>query len=288
MSLRGIGIVNPACPVNWAHPLNRGLRCWLRAIPNSGWRGALKWHDLVRGGRRANDGTLTAGPAWTGPRGRPGGHGAILFDGTDDLVSLANGAFISAPPFTLMCFFNAANATGNHCLVAICSSSSNNPLYTLSARGDVGGDPIQTQHRNDAASATGVANTSTGYTAGIWGHASGIFASTSSRRALRDGGSGATDTTSVTTTTVDRTSVGCLNRLTPASFAAAAVDDVRFYTRAVSDAETNAYIKEARAGNLNTINWLEKPSPHWLAEAAAAGRPWAYRHLNRQNAGMVA
>lgn len=78
-----VGFVDPAMPLDWSHPLNRGLVSRWKVIPNSGWRGGLTFRDLVRGGKKPNDGTLTNGPTWVGG-GRRGGYGALSFDGTDD------------------------------------------------------------------------------------------------------------------------------------------------------------------------------------------------------------
>lgn len=66
-------------------PLNRGLVLWLLAAEGGGY-GGNKWLDLCSG---KNHGTLTNGPAWQGPLGRPGGWGSLRFDGTDDYVTVA-------------------------------------------------------------------------------------------------------------------------------------------------------------------------------------------------------
>jgi hypothetical protein len=76
------GFIDTACPVDWAHPLNRGLVADWTILPIPGWRGGLTLRDLVRGGRRPNDGTLTAGPTWGGAKGRPGGFGSLNTNGT--------------------------------------------------------------------------------------------------------------------------------------------------------------------------------------------------------------
>lgn len=70
-------------PVEWGHPLNQGLVSWWMSLPALP-RG-LRWHDLTR----RNHGTLTNGPTWQGARGRPGGWGALSFDGSDDYVDSA-------------------------------------------------------------------------------------------------------------------------------------------------------------------------------------------------------
>lgn len=67
-------------PINWAHPLNRDLLARWKVLPN--WQGT-QWRDLC--GR--HHGTLTNGPTWGGALGRPGGYGAIAFDGVNDHVA---------------------------------------------------------------------------------------------------------------------------------------------------------------------------------------------------------
>jgi hypothetical protein len=80
-----VGLIDPACPLDWNHPLNRGLVSRWKVIPNSGWRGGLTFRDLARGGKKPNDGTLTNGPTWVGG-GRRGRYGAISTDGSDDTI----------------------------------------------------------------------------------------------------------------------------------------------------------------------------------------------------------
>jgi hypothetical protein len=104
--------VDPACPVDWAHPLARGLVGWWAAVPNSGWRGGLKTRDLVRGGRNPHDATLTNGAAWAGPAGRPGGHGSVALDGSNDYVSLPFAAFSPLTRLTVAMWVRPAAATG--------------------------------------------------------------------------------------------------------------------------------------------------------------------------------
>jgi hypothetical protein len=77
-SLLNIDLSNP---INWDHPLNRGLAAWWLALPQ--WSGGSKWYDLVG----KNDGTLTNGPVWVGVD-RSGGVSAVSFDGVDDIVDV--------------------------------------------------------------------------------------------------------------------------------------------------------------------------------------------------------
>lgn len=72
-------LIDPACPVDWSHPLNQDLILDLTVIPNSGWRGGKLLRDLVRGaGHFPHDATFVASPAWVGGN-RPGGCGAMKF-----------------------------------------------------------------------------------------------------------------------------------------------------------------------------------------------------------------
>lgn len=64
INARPFGYVNPACPVNWAHPLNNGLIGWWKGITNPGWVGGLKWfRDLVRG-HTPHDAAIAGGVTW--------------------------------------------------------------------------------------------------------------------------------------------------------------------------------------------------------------------------------
>jgi hypothetical protein len=85
--------VDPACPINWDHPLNLGLVGDWTIIPNSGWSRGNTLRDLVRGGKNPHDGTLTNGPTWVGG---PNGFGAVKHDGSDDATVTASPAISGA------------------------------------------------------------------------------------------------------------------------------------------------------------------------------------------------
>jgi len=68
------GKINTSFPINWRHPLARGLvACWL---PIPGRIGGGKLYDLAG----QNHGALTNGAAWIGDK--------LSFDGTDDEVNV--------------------------------------------------------------------------------------------------------------------------------------------------------------------------------------------------------
>jgi len=75
----------PPYRLNPRAPLNQGLVAKYICLP--GMTGGQYWYDLCQ----KNKGTLTnmtSGYGWQGALGRPGGWGAMRFDGSDDAITL--------------------------------------------------------------------------------------------------------------------------------------------------------------------------------------------------------
>lgn len=109
-------------------------------------------------------------------------------------------------PLTMACWFNSTNTTNAQVLMCVNAASSPNRI-TMSARGDLAGDPI----RISAVGTTGggvSADTSSGFSAGAWTHACGVFTSSTSRTAYINGGSSATNTTNVAVSGIIQASIG--------------------------------------------------------------------------------
>jgi hypothetical protein len=105
--------VDPACPLEWGHPLNAGLIGDWSVTPNSGWRAAKTFRDLTRGGRSPKDGTLTSGPTWAGGKGRRGGFGSLGVAGGADHVDMGTVPVVNAlTKFTIGVWVRLA-ATGS-------------------------------------------------------------------------------------------------------------------------------------------------------------------------------
>jgi hypothetical protein len=105
MSLTSGLLLDPSCPIEWAHPLNRGLVSDWTIGPNSGWRGGATLRDLTRGGRKSNDAPLTNGPAWGAGAVAP--FGSLKFDGVDDYTAATLPTAI-AGPFAVALWIKAA------------------------------------------------------------------------------------------------------------------------------------------------------------------------------------
>ena len=95
-------LVDLAAPVEWTHPLARGLVAWFLAVP--GVIGGRTWLNLCR---PRQSGTLTnvSLPAlptsgWQ-PTRRLGGYGELYFDGLDDHVSVPGHGLHNLGPLTL-------------------------------------------------------------------------------------------------------------------------------------------------------------------------------------------
>jgi hypothetical protein len=81
------GQIDVTCPVEWSHPLNQAVVDWWGSPSSPGWSGGRTLRDLVRGGKKPNDGVINGG-AICRPGG-PTGLGYITLDGTDDYISVA-------------------------------------------------------------------------------------------------------------------------------------------------------------------------------------------------------
>lgn len=102
-------------PINWSHPLNRGLvSLWLN-VPH--WQGGTVLRDLAK----RNNGTLTSMDPpndWVGPQGRIGGWGALDFDGSNDRVDVGNpGSLNITGTYTLSAMIRPDTVTSDRGIV---------------------------------------------------------------------------------------------------------------------------------------------------------------------------
>lgn len=81
-TLSGGSLLDMVCPINWQNDLSRGLVARWQCMP--GLTGGSRLVNLTRAGDKdGNHGTLTNGPTWQGANGRPGGHGSLRINGSD-------------------------------------------------------------------------------------------------------------------------------------------------------------------------------------------------------------
>jgi hypothetical protein len=257
-------LVDVTCPVEWGHSLNRGLLTRLMVLPNPGWRGGAAFRDLVRGGKKPNDGTLTnmAFPAtttsgWCGPKGRAGGYGCMAFDGSDDYVSVPSAALGSlslSAGATAMCWFNeASNFNGYQALFDGTTGGSGGRQLSLFLGGF-----NQQLFAAAAGSTGGFANLSVTLQTSVWYHVAFII--------LPGGGGGYVYLNGVKVADVGAGSIGSAfaaaewriggNPSTGGAAYQGYQDDVRLVARALSASEVFSAYSDSRRGSPETVRWL--------------------------------
>jgi hypothetical protein len=107
----------------------------------------------------------------------------------------------------MACWFNPDNVTNSVALVSINDKSEIAIRFSLFALGATVGDPISVFTNSPLGGAS--ASTTSGYSQGVWQHAAGVIASSTSRTAYLNGGSAGTDTTSIQSPTgLNATTIG--------------------------------------------------------------------------------
>lgn len=105
-------------------------------------------------------------------------------------------------PLTFHCWFNSTNMTSAQILMSLCNIGAATGRYSLAIRGDLAGDPVRVFKDNDS-NISGSANTTTGYSSGVWGAAAAVFASNTSRTVYNNGGGSASNTSNISNPTPD-------------------------------------------------------------------------------------
>lgn len=259
------GWVDPACPIEWGHPLNQGLvGAWL-SVPNPGWWGGKYAYDAVRGGQKPNDGTLTNGPQW-----RPG-HArspAVFFDGTNDYVTIPSSTVFDSSTLTvsfLMWTDGSWNTDGGSAgdaaplIVRHDSSGSINGFGIYAIKTGASAGKLSVQSKGAVNSTINITTTNTySVLSSSWRH---VAVSMS-----RDSGG-------PTTAYVDGAACGTANASAAWSFNSQAVrlgvspdtfweeykglmSDVRWYNRILTSSEIFALYDQSRRGHPDTMRWV--------------------------------
>lgn len=262
-------------PVNRLSSLNRGLKSWILWTPLRG-RGRYAY-DLAS--RSTGMLLSTAGPTWYGSRGRKNGNGSLQFDGTDDNVR-STAMPVTAMPLTLSCWVYTNSSATNQCAVYAGNGSAAEGWCAILMRSTGVFSAYYNSNSDQNVFADGAA-----YAANRWYHVVCVFTSTASRQCFVDGVAGTEETTSVNTATINRFSLGSIDRSTPLYFLNGHIDDIRLYDRALSTNEVVALYRESCAGHPTTLNWRQPYITGYAAAAGGAVVPVMYRQ--RQMQGMA-
>lgn len=130
---------------------------------------------------------------------------AYSFNGSNQRLTPAS-VPVTAVPLTMACWFRANNTTHAGALITFTNSQSGLNYLTLYANGNATGDPVQIVDQGSSNFAQ--FGTSTGFSANQWHHACGVRSSSTSRTVYLDGGSSATNTTSIAPTGINEFNIG--------------------------------------------------------------------------------
>jgi hypothetical protein len=238
-SYRNVDLSNP---VNWVHPLNRGLVGWWLALPQ--WAGGTKWYDL----RGKNDGALTNMPAsnWTGPRERPGGFGSLDFNGSTNYVNLGSPAiFQITGEMTLSAWIRADVVQSS----AVISKMAGNRAWQLG----FSSSNLQFAIAPSPTTLLSVPTVDT-YSANVWIYVVGVYRPSTALDIYVNGVLNNSNTTGIPASQyegINNVHIGSRPALD--SFFNGLIDDVRIYTRALSTADVAAYYELSRKSFSNLL-----------------------------------
>jgi len=163
--------------------------------------------------------------------GQINGAPAVRFDGSDDYMELAS-TIVSDVPFTVIVVATSTDVTNSATMFFVGDKDVAGVFNVLSAAGSVSGDPVRC-FINDA-SASGSADSTTGYSDGVPFIATQKLITDESREVYIDGGSIGTDTTDVDVGAWDRTALGARRDSTPSNFIDADIAEVIVYNVSLS------------------------------------------------------
>lgn len=247
-------------PVSWAHPLNRGLVAWWLNMP--GWTFGSTWRDLC--GR--SHGTLTnMDPAtdWVGPAGRPGGFGALDFDGTNDRTSLTIPTTANLTAISISLWVYARTHGGANFGRLVSGGSDAAPFGVLSNHGNIS---------NTMAFAINGINlvSSAFYTLNAWHHIACVFDSGVQKKIYIDGVERGSTTQTATLTTATAANLG--DRAAGSRSHNGLLDDVRLvYGRAYSADEVRQLYQDSRQGYPGMLNRVASTRRYFYSPGGGGG-----------------
>jgi hypothetical protein len=252
------GVPNQWFGINRDSPQAKGLVAWWTSIG----RGAGGWgllHDVLG---RYNMTTVNS-PTVAGSEFGPG----ILFDDVSSQYIVNSAPVLISTPLTLAAWFNLNDTSHRHVLVSLCGSA-NDHEWSMRIDRASGTQSVQAVCWDGVG--FGAASTTTNWSANTWHHGVAIFTHSISRTAYLDGGGVGTQTVTVSSPTVNTTSIGSVAISTPENYVSGRVAEARIYDRALSAREVAALYAPSTRWDLYAV-----PRRIWfVAPAAAVGNPW--------------
>jgi hypothetical protein len=261
-----LGTVCIGDAINWDHPLNRGLIGRWKALPDQ-QRGNLFRDLLMR-----NPLTLTNGPLWVGGKGRPGGYGSLLFDGSNDHATATVGANLKPARLSCGAWFRIPSGAVSGGI--LCHGGGGYRLYvgTIGAGGTSANDKLSLSVYNG--SAFGTATSANSVEDSLWHFGLGTFDGSNVRLYLDGVLQATTALTGSMTSLGNNFTLGADQGGSTARFTGE-IDDGMVFNYALSDSQVVELFKATKSELDPTLNWT---FPLWYAaeQAAVAGGkvPW--------------
>ncbi len=269
-------LLDNTCPVDWQHPLNRGLVAEWAVSPLSGWNGANVLRDLVRGGKTPHNGSVNSGIKWVG-KSRTGDYGALSFDNTDTHnVSVPYSSVFDFPDqMTISVWYKSDDPSGSHGILEKTIGGTVNTQYLLF---------ISSGQYNWRTANGGLTTITGGTTNTAWHHLVGTNVKnggTSNMFLYLDGQliAGPSANTAGRTTGNGVLLIGELgSNVFPWS---GLIDSVAIYNRGLSATEVAALYDQSRRGNPDRWRWLSRAAFFPSSAAPPATLPARIVNINQ-------
>ena len=160
---------------------------------------------------------------------------AVALSGSGQYFTNASASVVTAPPFTIACWFKSTDMATRQSLVCLGNVSNTTQSFALEIDGSVAGKPVvctaQQTSYSDAVS-------STGYSSGVWAHAAGVWTDGTNRAAFINGGSKGTVAFARTPGTPFQTRIGArINSGAASNLITGSIAEVGIWNVALSDNE---------------------------------------------------
>lgn len=245
--------LNPASPINWAHPTNVGLVSEWANLPGGQWGRGTLWRDLNVG--KQNSGTLTNGPTWQGPAGRPGGYGAMSFvSGSSQYAVVASSSFTGPSSKTWSCWLKTTQ-TANSFLMMYNGSSYEEYIGLVGASGVLRIECYTTTGAHQL-SGTAVVND------GSWHHVARVNDYAARTQTLYIDGTVDIAATSYSGTLASEDdwlffgAASSGHSVGGGFYYSGLMDEILIRSVAMSSSQIKSEINESRAGNPNRWSWV--------------------------------
>lgn len=241
--------LNEENTLNWDHPLMRGCVSRWKAIGGTSFYGGNQLRDLAFTRNKRNNGTLTNGPTWQGPLGRPGGQGSLR-------LKAASSQYVSATwPL------GSGNAIHTISAWINVTSTSQNPGYDIFSYGNQASNEIAlcTVQSNSLIYSFYSPDLSVGFTSvNAWNHVVCVYQS-GDRRLYLNGNLKASDAASSLNLPSGKT-LRFGRRDSAIAHYDGLLDDICIFNRAIATAEVAALYDDTRQPQDPTLNWLSSRS----------------------------